>query len=108
MDKGRCETEVVGGEWRRAVARVGECQTQSEAPSFEVASVKPTGSDELLEKMPFLRGPAEVTGALPRRAYHVKPDQISGPDWLATERYDIAAKVPPGTPWHNCGSCCKG
>ena len=27
----------------------------------------------------------------------MKPDQISGPDWLATERYDIAAKVPPGT-----------
>jgi hypothetical protein len=59
MDKGCCdETEVVGGEWRRAVARVGDCQTQSEAPSFEVASLKPTGSDERLEKMPFLRGPA--------------------------------------------------
>ena len=27
----------------------------------------------------------------------MKLDQISGPDWLATERYDSTAKVPPGT-----------
>ena len=29
-------------------------------------------------------------------AYDVKPYQVSGPDWLDTERYDIAAKVPAG------------
>jgi uncharacterized protein (TIGR03435 family) len=30
------------------------------------------------------------------RAYDVKAYQISGPDWLDMERYDIAAKVPAG------------
>src|SRR5580704_6851921 len=31
------------------------------------------------------------------RAFGVKNLQISGPGWLDTERYDIIAKVPPGT-----------
>jgi uncharacterized protein (TIGR03435 family) len=29
-------------------------------------------------------------------AYHKQPFQISGPDWLTTESYDIAAKIPEG------------
>jgi uncharacterized protein (TIGR03435 family) len=29
-------------------------------------------------------------------AYNIKKHQISGPDWLATERYDIQGKVPAG------------
>jgi uncharacterized protein (TIGR03435 family) len=32
-----------------------------------------------------------------KRAYDVKPEQISGPGWLETERYDIVAKLLPGT-----------
>jgi uncharacterized protein (TIGR03435 family) len=32
------------------------------------------------------------------RAYEVKENQVSGPDWLDTERFDIVAKVPPNTP----------
>jgi uncharacterized protein (TIGR03435 family) len=31
-----------------------------------------------------------------RIAYKVKDHQISGPDWLASERFDIAAKLPAG------------
>jgi uncharacterized protein (TIGR03435 family) len=31
-----------------------------------------------------------------RLAYRVKDYQISGPDWLASERFDIAAKLPAG------------
>ncbi len=30
-------------------------------------------------------------------AYHVANYQISGPGWLDTERYDVAAKIPPDT-----------
>jgi uncharacterized protein (TIGR03435 family) len=29
-------------------------------------------------------------------AYKVKPHQISGPDWLAVDRFDIVAKIPEG------------
>ena len=32
------------------------------------------------------------------RAYEIKELQVSGPDWLSTERFDILAKVPPKTP----------
>jgi uncharacterized protein (TIGR03435 family) len=30
-------------------------------------------------------------------AYGIDFDQLSGPDWLLTERYSVIAKVPPGT-----------
>jgi uncharacterized protein (TIGR03435 family) len=30
------------------------------------------------------------------RAYTLKPNQISGPDWLSMERFDIQAKLPDG------------
>ena len=29
-------------------------------------------------------------------AYKVKPFQVSGPDWIATTRFDIVAKMPAG------------
>ncbi len=29
-------------------------------------------------------------------AWHLRPEQISGPSWLDTERYDVIARVPPG------------
>jgi uncharacterized protein (TIGR03435 family) len=32
------------------------------------------------------------------RAFRVKPIQISGPAWFDTERFDIVAKIPGGTP----------
>jgi uncharacterized protein (TIGR03435 family) len=31
------------------------------------------------------------------RAYNLKPFQLSGPDWLDSVRFDIAAKYPPDT-----------
>jgi uncharacterized protein (TIGR03435 family) len=31
-----------------------------------------------------------------RVAYRVKPYQISGPDWMASERFDVLAKLPEG------------
>ena len=32
-----------------------------------------------------------------KRAYDIGPEQISGPDWLDSERYDIMATVAAGT-----------
>jgi uncharacterized protein (TIGR03435 family) len=31
-------------------------------------------------------------------AYGVKPNQVTGPDWMATTRFDILAKMPTGAP----------
>ena len=35
--------------------------------------------------------------ALILRAYNLKSYQLEGPDWLAAERFDIVATLPPGT-----------
>src|SRR5450631_3859179 len=32
------------------------------------------------------------------RAYGMKDYQVTGPDWLDTERFDIVAKIAPNTP----------
>jgi uncharacterized protein (TIGR03435 family) len=90
-----------------------------ETLSFEVASVKPAGPDELAKKMPFMsagmdeqmrmqggpgtKDPDRIDSRgvtlkmLLKRAYHMLPDQISGPGWFDTERYEVSAKVPTGT-----------
>ena len=92
--------------WAAAVA---PAQTK---PTFEVASVKPAALDmaKLMAgmqngEMPRI-GP-RVDGAraeyifmalkdLISLAYKVKPYQITGPDWIASQRFDIIAKLPGG------------
>jgi uncharacterized protein (TIGR03435 family) len=81
-------------------------------PSFEVATVRPTTTDiqslaaqARAGQMP--RVGAKIDGAraeyiyvslkdLIVLAYKVKPYQITGPGWLGSERFDIAAKIPDG------------
>jgi uncharacterized protein (TIGR03435 family) len=86
-------------------------------PEFEVASVKrvlPADQKRpaflpafALESMGFQGGPGtkdpgrvkyeEVSlKMLLARAYHVKSEQVSGPDWLDSERYTVVANVPSG------------
>jgi bla regulator protein blaR1 len=79
-------------------------------PAFEVASVKPSAPVPPNGGVYFgpPRGgpgtpdPGLITWsystlrALLMTAYDIKTYQVSGPDWLNTERYDIVAKVPPG------------
>ena len=35
-----------------------------------------------------------------KEAWHVQDDQIVGPDWLGTDRFDITAKIPEGARSH--------
>ncbi len=78
--------------------------------TFEVASVKPAAPRSAQNGLPVgIRGgpgtadPSQMTCGfavmkeLLMRAYGVKNIQISGPAWMDAERYDIIAKVPPGT-----------
>jgi uncharacterized protein (TIGR03435 family) len=82
-------------------------------PTFEVASIKPAAPVDMMKlaqemqagHMPKI-GPhidsarAEYTYMALRdlivMAYKVKPYQVTGPDWLANERFDIVAKFPEG------------
>jgi uncharacterized protein (TIGR03435 family) len=77
-----------------------------QAPAFEVASVKPAPSRSARLSVrggPGTDDPGQISFTnvtlmnILLRAYDVKIYQVSGPDWLSSERYDIAAKVPPGT-----------
>ena len=93
-------------------------QGTTNAPEFEVASVKPADTRDQGPSA-SLPGPvAEIVGfeggpgsrdpgriyyhgvslkMLLARAYKLKPDQILGPGWLGSERYTIEAKLPAGT-----------
>ena len=83
-------------------------QTAAPGPAFEVASIKPAAP---LNRGQIFSGQAhagmKVDAArvdigsmsladLIRVAYRVKPYQISGPDWMASERFDVLAKLPEG------------
>jgi uncharacterized protein (TIGR03435 family) len=73
---------------------------------FEVATVKPVaGTPTIIGRQggPGSRDPGRVNyKALALKnllsiAYGVKVFQISGPSWIASERYDITATIPEGT-----------
>jgi uncharacterized protein (TIGR03435 family) len=73
--------------------------------AFEAASVKPVEpgrpASGPLRGGPGTGSPGQLTGAaslkaLLMRAYEMKGYQIAGPAWTDSERYEIAAKIPPG------------
>jgi uncharacterized protein (TIGR03435 family) len=91
----------------------------AQSPTFDVASVKPAAPDSAASRMPDAllvaieeqmrmsggpgtKDPGRITcngvtlKMLLKRAYDINPDQISGPDWLDSERYDIVGKVSSG------------
>lgn len=80
-------------------------QTASAPPAFEVASVKPapppTGPGMRIQ-MGGDAGRINYSNVtlkmLLAKAYNVKEHQISGPDWINSERYDVVAKIPDDTP----------
>lgn len=78
--------------------------SQAASPAFEVASIKPSKAPAALAdgRVPgqMIRDPGRVTLTyvsvqnLLAQAYRIKNFQISGPDWLDSERFDIVAKLP--------------
>ncbi len=72
--------------------------------SFEVASVRPTAPgtrpdasrEGTFDQQTVTFRTAQLIQII-RAAYGVDFDRISGPAWLYDEKYDIVAKVPPGT-----------
>jgi uncharacterized protein (TIGR03435 family) len=89
--------------------------------TFEVASVKPAAPIALTPQALTsgkLRIGMTVVGTrvdigyisladLIRLAYDVKPYQISGPDWMAGARFDIAAKLPDGATKDQVNECLR-
>jgi uncharacterized protein (TIGR03435 family) len=80
-------------------------QTPAAQPAFEVASVKPAPPPTPgMFKVQMGGDPGMVDyknvslKTVIARAYQMKDYQVSGPDWLDTERFDIMAKVPANTP----------
>jgi uncharacterized protein (TIGR03435 family) len=79
-------------------------QPATTRPTFEVASIKPTPV-ALGTRLQAPRGWMTINPArldigsaslemLISMAYRVESYQISGPDWIDTERFDVQAKIP--------------
>ncbi len=81
----------------------------AQSPSFDVATVKKADEPQLGKPVFFGRrggpgtdDPGRITWSnvnlrtLLTTAYDVKPYQITGPDWIDSERFEIVAKVPAG------------
>lgn len=70
---------------------------------FEVASIRPwqpSGQDRVDAGLRMDGAQAYFTALSIKNyiamAYHVEADRITGPDWIASERFDINAKLPDG------------
>jgi uncharacterized protein (TIGR03435 family) len=78
-------------------------QNPAPTPAFEVASIKPSEPTTDGKMRVYLgRDPGRVNYKnvslkdVLQRAYAVRRVQITGPEWLDSDRYDITAKVPEG------------
>jgi uncharacterized protein (TIGR03435 family) len=83
-------------------------------PAFEVASVKRAAARDsnaagMMRGGPGTEDPGRLTYVnaplrlMLKMAYgFLKNDQLEVPDWMGTERYDLAANVPPGTTSEEC------
>ena len=83
-------------------------------PTFEVATVKPSAPMDMAKMVAAVQagGKMPIGATIDSRraeylyldlktlltyAYGVKPYQITGPDWMSTQRFDIIAKMPDGS-----------
>ncbi len=90
---------------RHALLLVSVVAFAQTAPTFEVASIKPAPPFSPGHRPSFLGVKTDAARAdfggmslesLIGYAYKVMPYQISGPDYLKSERFDIQAKFPDG------------
>lgn len=71
-------------------------------PAFEVASIRPVSQvDDQSVTLGIRIDGAQVRGRMALKdyiglAYQLKTYQVSGPDWLDSARFDIAATIPAG------------
>jgi uncharacterized protein (TIGR03435 family) len=101
---------TAAGGWLVLLAVIGWAQTDTVPLEFEVASIKPyvpqagpamSGGGK--RGGPGTSDPGQVSWdgvslkSLITTAYAVKVYQVSGPEWLDTQRFSIVAKVPAGT-----------
>ena len=101
-------TTLLGAFLAAAASCTAFAQSGSDALTFEVASIKPAAPMAPGRMMIGSRGgpgtpdPGHLTMTnvslknLLVNAYGVKGFQVTGPNWLDTERFDIVAKVPEG------------
>ena len=83
---------------------IARAQTADQKIEFEVATVRPfsiaQADGPVTLGATIDRAQVRMIGLTMRdllgMAYRVKPYQINGPDWMATERYAINAKLPSG------------
>ena len=79
---------------------LGRCQSAPAEPAFEVATVKPnvsgccTSSKWSADQVVFSN---QTLGHLVIFAYELQPQQLIGPQWMESTRFDITAKYPVGT-----------
>src|SRR5260221_90014 len=70
--------------------------------AFEVASIKPNVSGSGHSSSHTSKGGVTMRNVSLKQciemAYDVKDYALSGPDWLSSEKFDIVAKPPSGTP----------
>jgi uncharacterized protein (TIGR03435 family) len=80
-------------------------QTTAPRLSFEVASIKPApppSENRMQVRMGGDAGRLDLQNVslmqVITRAYGIKDFQVTGPDWLNADRFNIVAKMPEGTP----------
>src|SRR5262245_47916088 len=77
---------------------------QNTRPAFEVASIRPSVNTQRqavaaagsTDDAHFRIGGLTIRDYI-SMGYAVKLNQISGPDWITTDRFDIAATLPEGS-----------
>jgi uncharacterized protein (TIGR03435 family) len=77
------------------------CHAFGQGPAFDAVSIKPNlsgdGGSSSNSHNGVFTGTNVSLKQLITSAYRMLPYQISGPEWLASQKFDVAAKPPSGT-----------